>query len=313
MDELPYQDSNPSDVVAKLSVDERKILFLGDSHDRYAFYCKPPNWYAVPLLTLSSHSLMVPAKLDVPSRSGEFCFPRLRQSLTPLPVQYRLKEEHSSWGRGKMRIEFSWDRFMEQAMPDTYDCGRVFREYGTYDTFVLSSGQHLMITDHGETKEYPKTFSTVEEYVERVRKTVTTFLRRCPPRSSKFKTVRVIWMTPPAYRPPYVKFRWDDHRTNTRIWQFASHAMAMLRAEFPEVAIIDQFSLMLPFGRETIDGLHAYGTDAAWPIALEVNHKLGLGKRREWWVTETLGQNDEPQQTYAIGQTVSGTTPARWR
>ena len=189
---------------------------------------------------------------------------------------------------------------MEYALPKTANCDTIEKKFGKFDTIVLSAGHHLMITDHGQTPVYPERFTSADEFVQVVRQTVETFLSRCPPRTDKFKTRRVIWITPPAYRPPYTKFRWDDHRTNTRISQYNLHAMEMLRRDFPAVAIIDQFPLLLPFVRETVDGLHAYGTDAAYPIALEVNHKVGIGKPRGWW-DGSLSQRDEPQQTYSMG------------
>ncbi|KAH7101419.1 hypothetical protein BKA62DRAFT_186092 [Auriculariales sp. MPI-PUGE-AT-0066] len=274
MDELPYHDTESQDVLAQLNQYDRNILFLGDSHNRYAYYFIR-SWY--------------------------------QQNWTYLLDPYRLKEEYSSWGRGKTRFEFVWDRFMELALPDQFDCDRVAKEYGKFDTIVLSTGQHLMITNHGETDKYPFEITTVEPYVERVRQTIQTFLTRCPPRpGSQFEKRRIVWMTPPGYRPPYVPFRWDDHRTNTRISQYTARAVDMLRREFPEVAIIDQYTLTLPFVRETLDGLHSYGTDAAYPIALEVNHKLGIGKPRGWWIAPTSGSSEdrnEPQQTFTIGRT----------
>jgi len=39
MDELPYYDTEPEDVQTMLEQNPRNILFLGDSHDRYAYYC----------------------------------------------------------------------------------------------------------------------------------------------------------------------------------------------------------------------------------------------------------------------------------
>lgn len=94
----------------------------------------------------------------------------------------------------------------------------------------------------------------------------------------------------------------------------------MLHAEFPEVAIVDMFDLTMPMIRETIDGLHFFGTyvsvlflhgtrnaddfshtpnsDAAWPIALEVNHKIGLGRPRGWWESES--KDDSTQVTYKL-------------
>lgn len=39
MDELPYHDTEPKDVFDLLNMHERSVLFLGDSHDRYAYYC----------------------------------------------------------------------------------------------------------------------------------------------------------------------------------------------------------------------------------------------------------------------------------
>ena len=40
MDALPYYDNPLRDVVEVLSRHKRSVLFIGDSHDRYAYYCK---------------------------------------------------------------------------------------------------------------------------------------------------------------------------------------------------------------------------------------------------------------------------------
>ncbi|KZV96990.1 hypothetical protein EXIGLDRAFT_764897 [Exidia glandulosa HHB12029] len=267
MDELPYHDTEPKEVFDLLAQHERSILFLGDSHDRYAYYFMR-SWY--------------------------------QQNWTYLLEPYRLKEEHSSWSRGRTRFEFVWDRFMERALPDQ-TCDDFRRTWGAYDTVVLSAAHHLSITNHGETPEYPKMFTSTNEYVQMVRDTMTTFLRRCLPREGsgvKWKAPRVLWLGTVAYKPPYTRFRWDDHRTNTRLGIWTSRVEEMLHAEFPEVAIVDMFDLTMPMIRETIDGLHFFGTDAAWPIALEVNHKIGLGRPRGWWESES--KDDSTQVTYKL-------------
>lgn len=41
-------------------------------------------------------------------------------------------------------------------------------------------------------------------------------------------------------------------------------------------------------------------SDAAWPIALEVNHKIGLGRPRGWWDSD---KRDDTQITYKLAET----------
>ncbi|EJD54809.1 hypothetical protein AURDEDRAFT_110283 [Auricularia subglabra TFB-10046 SS5] len=279
MDELPYHDTESHDVYDLLSQNERSILFLGDSHDRYAYYFMR-SWY--------------------------------QQNWTYLLDPYRLKEEHSSWSRGRTRFEFVWDRFMDRALPNL-NCEEFARTWGAYDTVILSAAHHLAITNGGVTPEYPQVFTSTPEYVQIVRDTMNTFLRRCrPPASAKWKAPRVVWLGTPAYRPPFTKFRWNDHRTNTRLGIWTKRAEEMLHKEFPEVAIVDMFDLSKPFIRETIDGLHFFGTDAAYSIALEVNHKIGLGKPRGWWLpSSTATAEPDTQVTYTLGQAFP--TPARSR
>jgi len=59
----------------------------------------------------------------------------------------------------------------------------------------------------GNDPVYPSDYFTmVNTFVELVRQTVGTFLKRCPPKDPS-KRPRVIWIAPPPYRPPWTKYR----------------------------------------------------------------------------------------------------------
>lgn len=57
-------------------------------------------------------------------------------------TQYRLKEEHSAWARGRTHFEFVWDRFLERALGDL-PCEDFRRTWGAYDTVILSAAVRL--------------------------------------------------------------------------------------------------------------------------------------------------------------------------
>ena len=72
MDALPYYDNDQREVRQVLSRHKRSILFLGDSHDRYAYYCEQISvtHFAV-YLPSYSHSIVVRSELYVPGRSSK--------------------------------------------------------------------------------------------------------------------------------------------------------------------------------------------------------------------------------------------------